>query len=273
MIQTNSIHPTAIIYEGAVIGEGTIVGPYSIVGPRVILGSENWIGPHVVIEGHTKIGNKNKFYQFSSIGSAPQDLKYKGEDSVVEIGDTNTIREYVTIQPGTQGGGMLTKIGNSNLLMANTHVGHDCILGNRNILANSAALSGHVTIGNGVIIGGLSGIHQFVRLGDISFVGGGAMVTMDVPPYCTAQGDRAELAGLNKLGLERSGFSEPELKSLKRLYRAIFLKSGILKEKIEQAKSEFNGKKGSQELIDFITSSTRGICLHRKKSHTSFLEE
>ncbi|MCB0340336.1 MAG: acyl-ACP--UDP-N-acetylglucosamine O-acyltransferase, partial [Bdellovibrionales bacterium] len=156
------VHPSAIIASGAVLGEGTSVGPYSIIGPNVVIGQNCQIGPHVVIEGFTTLGNDNRVFQFASVGSAPQDLKYKGEQSRLEIGSRNIIREYVTLQPGTAGGGMLSKIGDENLFMVSSHVGHDCRVGDKNVFANGVALAGHVQVGNGVILGGLSAIHQFV---------------------------------------------------------------------------------------------------------------
>ncbi len=259
------VHPTALISDGAEIGAGTKIGPYSIIGPKVRIGKTNTVASHVVIEGNTTFGDGNTIFQFASIGSVPQDLKYNGEDSRIEIGNNNIIREYVTIQPGTKGGGMLTRLGDSNLFMANSHVGHDCIIGNRNIVANSVGLSGHVTLEDGVIIGGLSGIHQFVRLGAYSFLGGGTMATQDIPPYCMAQGDRAKLSGLNKVGLERNGFSEDEILTLRKIYRAIFMKSGILKDKLASIEQEYSQVKGVKDFLAFIKSSERGVCAHRSK--------
>ncbi|MCL4139356.1 UNVERIFIED_CONTAM: hypothetical protein GTU68_039304, partial [Idotea baltica] len=203
-----SIHSTAIIHEGASLGEGTEVGPYSVIGSKVKLGKNNIIKSHVVIEGNTEIGDENTFFQFASVGAAPQDLKFHGEDSKLIIGNKNTIREYVTLQPGTEGGGMLTSIGDQNLFMASSHVGHDCKVGNANVIANSVALAGHVTIHDFVIMGGLSAVHQFVRIGDSSMISGGSMVIKDIPPFSIAQGDRASLVGINKIGLERRGFSK-----------------------------------------------------------------
>ncbi len=263
-----TIHPTALVDSKAKIGSGTVIGAYSIIGPRVELGSDCWVGPHVVLEGITRFGANNKIFQFASIGSQPQDLKFRGEESTVEIGDNNTFREYVTVQPGTQGGGMTTKIGNNNLLMANSHVGHDSFLGDKNIIANSVGLSGHVTVGSGVTIGGLSGIHQFVRLGDLSFIAGGAMVTQDLPPYCTAHGDRAELVGLNHIGLQRSGFTDTDVRTLRKIYRILFHDTGLMKDRIARVRSEFGTARGVETLLSFIAESERGVCRARAKGTT-----
>lgn len=265
MTSVVNIHPTAIVDSKAKIGNGVTIGAYSIIGPKVELGDNCWVGPHVVIEGITRFGSANKIFQFASVGSQPQDLKYHGEESTVDIGDNNTIREYVTIQPGTKGGGMTTKIGNNNLLMANSHVGHDSFLGDRNIIANSVGLSGHVTVGSGVTIGGLSGIHQFVRLGDLSFIAGGAMITQDLPPYCTAHGNRAELVGLNQIGLERNGFTELDVKVLRKVYRVLFHDTGLMKDRIVRVRNEFGSAKGIEPLLSFIAESQRGVCRARSK--------
>lgn len=267
MIGSNvSIHPTAIVAEGAKIGAGSSIGAYSIIGPRVDLGENTWVGPHVVIEGITKFGKGSRVFQFASIGSVPQDLKFKGEESTVEIGDDNTFREYVTVQPGTAGGGMITKVGNRNLLMANSHIGHDTIIGDRNIIANSVGLSGHVLLGNGITIGGLSGVHQFVRVGDLAFLAGGCMVTQDVPPFCTVHGDRAELAGLNEVGLSRNGFAEEDVRAMRKIYRALFKEKGLMKEKIASVRDQFKTAKGIDQMVSFVEGSQRGICRARSKS-------
>jgi UDP-N-acetylglucosamine acyltransferase len=263
------IHPSAIVDPSAIIGEGTKVGPYSIIGPNVVLGRDNVVGPHVVIDGHTKIGDSNQFYQFSSVGAAPQDLKYRGEASELIIGNRNIIRECVTLQPGTTGGGMVTKIGDQNLFMANTHVGHDTFVGNRCVFANSAALAGHVVVGDGVIVGGLSGIHQFVRLGDVAMIGAGAMVSQDVPPYFMAQGDRAKIHGINRVGLERNGGTREDFAAVRSLYRAVFTPPTgrgaprmTFKERLAAAKEQVAGNARAAQVIGFLESSERGICAH-----------
>lgn len=265
-----AIHPTAIVDPSASLGEGTTVGPYSIIGPHVVLGMNNRVGPHVVIEGRTFIGDENTFYQFSSVGAAPQDLKYRGEPSELRIGDRNIIRENVTLQPGTAGGGMLTSIGDQNLFMANTHVGHDSHVGNRCVIANGAALAGHVTVHDGVIIGGLSGIHQFVKLGSVAMIGAGAMVAQDIPPYCMAQGDRASIQGLNRVGLERNGGSREDLSVLREVYRLIFTPSGteakskVFKDRVAQARELVGANERGLAFVSFIEGSQRGIAPHHR---------
>ena len=263
--QRSLIHPTAIISDGAQIGEGTTVGAFSIIGPHVVLGKDNTVGPHVVLEGHTYLGDRNKIYQFASVGADPQDLKFRGEASELRIGNDNIIRECVTLQPGTSGGGMLTKIGDGNLFMANSHVGHDSFVGDRCIFANGAALSGHVIVGNRVVVGGLSGIHQFVRLGDMAMIGAGAMVAQDIPPYCMAQGDRARLIGLNRVGMERGGISKEEILAVRKTYRTLLLSDGdevkgkTLKERISFVRSTSSVSEGLEIFLSFIESSQRGI--------------
>lgn len=263
-----TIHPTAIVDPAAQIGAGTTIGAYSIIGPNVVLGTDNVVGPHVVIEGITRIGNGNRVFQFASVGAQPQDLKYRGEPSELIIGDKNIIRECATLQPGTTGGGMVTKVGDSNLFMANTHVGHDTIVGSRCVFANSCALAGHVTIGNGVIVGGLSGIHQFVKIGDVAMIGAGAMVSQDIPPYCLAQGDRATIHGLNRIGLERNGGSRDDLSVLRKIYRAIFTPTSpevvgkTFKERVVVARGMAGSNARALEFVAFLESSERGVCAH-----------
>ncbi|MCO6430186.1 MAG: acyl-ACP--UDP-N-acetylglucosamine O-acyltransferase [Deltaproteobacteria bacterium] len=269
-----SVHPTAIVSESAVIGEGSTVGPYSIIGPKVVLGTNNRVGPHVVIEGNTRIGNNNQIFQFASVGSAPQDLKYRGEESTLVIGDNNAIREGVTLNPGTAGGGMETRIGDRNLFMAMSHVGHDGVIGNDNVFANSAALAGHVWVGNGVIVGGLVGIHQFVRLGDLCILSGGTMVVKDIPPFCMAQGDRCGLIGINRIGLERRGFSREQILELRSLYREIFFKSsGLMRERVDKARPKYGAAALGKAFLDFFSDTQRGLTFPRKGASDGGEEE
>ena len=261
------IHPTAIVEPGAELGIGTTVDAYSIIRSTVRIGSRCKIGPHVVIEGHTTMGDENQIFQFASVGSQPQDLKFKGEPSRLEFGDRNIIREFATIQPGTQGGGMLTKIGSQNLFMVNSHIGHDGKVGDRNIFANSCALAGHVTVGNGAILGGLSAIHQFVHIGDLCMIAGGAMVAQDVPPYCMVHGNRAEVIGLNEIGLKRAGISVDEIKQLKKLYRQFFYSSDPMSVRLQALESFAGTSQVAKFFIAFIRNSERGVVRSRRSKH------
>lgn len=250
------IHPTAIIDPEVNIHPTVSVGAYSIISKGVEIDEGTIIGPHVVVEGNTSIGKGNKIYQFASVGSPPQDLKFKGEPSRLEIGDKNIIREYVTIQPGTEGGGMVTRVGSGNLFMVSSHVGHDSQIGDRNVFANCVALGGHVYIGNGAVLGGLSAVHQFCRIGDLSLLSGGSMVTKDVPPYCLVHGNRARAVGLNEIGLKRAGI---EWSDLKKAYRKIFFGKGSLEEKIKQLRESTVKSEYVERFLVFIESSERGI--------------
>lgn len=263
-----SIHPTAIVHPSAKVGADTSIGPYSVVGEHVVIGARNKIGSHVVIEGRTSLGDDNVVFQFASVGAIPQDLKYRGEASTLTIGNKNIIREYATLQPGTAGGGMLTSVGDGNLFMASTHVGHDTRIGDSNVFANSAALAGHVTVGSFVVVGGLAGIHQFVRLGDYCLLGAGAMVNKDVPPYCIVEGNRAGLAGLNVIALERRGFSAQEIRELRAAYRSLFVASGTFKSRISAVEAELGSLPRVRALLEFVRQSQRGVCSPRKGTDT-----
>lgn len=261
----SQIHPTAIVDPGAKIAEDCTIGAYSIIGPQVSLGRGARVGPHVVIEGHTTLGEGNVVFQFASLGAVPQDLKYQGEDSQLIVGNGNIIREYVTLQPGTSGGGMKTVIGDKNLFMAGSHVGHDGIIGSHNIFANFCGMAGHVVVGNRVTIGGMAGVHQFVRLGDLSFLGAGAMVGKDVPPYCMVHGDHAQLIGLNQVGLKRAGFSAEQIMQLKKIYREAFWSSGKFSERLARARELAEGLEAGKLLIQFLSEQTsRGITPARR---------
>ncbi len=254
-----SVHPTAIVTPGAKLHPTVEVGPYAVIGPRVEIGAGTTVGPHAVIEGRTRLGERNKVFQFASVGAQPQDLKYAGEDSALEIGDENLIREFTTLHKGTAGGGGVTRIGNGNLFMAYAHVAHDCQVGNGCVLANAATLGGHVEVGDHVILGGLAAVHQFTRIGKHAFVAGGAMVVMDVPPFCTAQGDRAELVGVNSIGLARHGYTEEQIGRVKEAYRILFRSKLPLEEAVERLRTELGDQSEIQALLAFVTTSQRGL--------------
>lgn len=266
MSTETAIHPSAVIAPGAELDHGVRVGPYAVIGPQVRIGRDSSIGPHSVIEGRTTIGCENQIFQFASVGAIPQDKKYQGEDSRLTIGDRNTIREFATLNTGTTGGGLVTRIGNDNLFMVYSHVGHDCQIGNNVILANCATLAGHVLLEDYVGVGGLAAIHQFSRVGESAYLGGGAMVSLDVPPYCVAQGDRARLFGLNLIGLKRRGFGEEQLNALKKTYRTLFAEGLTLKEAVDRTRQEQASSPEVVHLTDFIASSQRGICRPRRNA-------
>jgi UDP-N-acetylglucosamine acyltransferase len=254
-----SVHPTALVAPGAWLDPTAEIGPYVIIGPKVRIGPATKVGPHTVIDGDTTIGARNVIYHLASIGADPQDLKFAGEDTKLVLGDDNLVREFTTLHKGTTGGGGVTRIGNKNLFMANSHVAHDCVVGDGCVLANSVALAGHVEVGDHVTVGGLSAVHQFSRLGSFAFIAGGAMVVMDVPPYCTAQGDRAELAGLNTVGMTRHGFTDEQLGRVKDAYRTLFRAKLGLAEAMAQVKAQHGGHPEIDALLTFIATSKRGI--------------
>jgi UDP-N-acetylglucosamine acyltransferase len=215
-----TLHPTAIIHPKARIAEGVEIGPYSVIGEHVSIGRDTRIGPHVLIEGWTTIGERNQIFSFSSIGTAPQDIGYRNEETYLIIGDDNVIRESATVHRATTKEDRKTIIGNKNFLMAYSHVAHDCKLGNNIIMANSAALGGHIVIGDHAILGGIVAVHQFVRIGSYSLIGGQSAVSQDIPPYVSAAGNRAQLYGLNLVGLKRKGFSDQSIANLKRAIKS-----------------------------------------------------
>lgn len=253
------IHPTAIVHPEAKLHPSVEVGPFTVIGSRVTIGEDSVIGSHCVIENATTLGARNKISSFAAVGGLPQDLKYAGEPTQLVIGDDNQIREFSTLHIGTAGGGGVTKIGNRNLFMAYSHVAHDCAVGDGCVVANSVALAGHVEIGDSVILGGLSAVHQFTRLGKHAFVAGGSMVAMDVPPYCTVQGDRAELAGLNTVGLQRGGYSEEQIARIKDAYKILFRSKLGLNEALAKLRAAHGGQPEIDHLLEFIGSSKRGL--------------
>jgi UDP-N-acetylglucosamine acyltransferase len=254
------IHKTALIDRQAEIDSDVEIGPYSVIGAGVRIGQQTRVASHVVIEGRTSVGQGNTIYQFATIGSRPQDLKYRGEASELIVGNHNTIREYVSLNPGTAGGGMVTRVGDHNLLMMHCHIAHDCLIGSHNIIANGATLGGHVMVQDYVIVGGLVGIHQFARIGSGSILGAGSMVSKDVPPFCNATGDRARLRGLNLEGLKRRGFTTTAIDALKKAYRIIFQSKLKTKDALEKVRREVLPTAEIDILLAFIAQSQRGIC-------------
>jgi len=254
------IHPTAIVHPGARVGAGVRIGPFAVIGEHVEIGDGTHVGAHTVITGHTRIGRDNRIFQFASVGEIPQDKKYAGEPTRLEIGDRNTIREFTTLNVGTAQGGGVTRIGSDNWIMAYVHVAHDCIVGNHTIFANNTALAGHVEVDDHAILGGYTGVHQFCKIGAHVMTAVGTTIFKDVPPYVMASGsDGAEPHGLNAEGLKRRGFSAETLAALKQAYKTLY-KSGLTLEEAKQALAEqAKAEPAVQVLLDFLARSTRGI--------------
>ena len=262
----SEIHPTAIIADGAKIGDNVSIGPYSMVGADVELDDGVELISHVVVTGHTSIGANTRIFPFASIGHQPQDLKYNGEASSLTVGCNNVIREYVTMNPGTEGGGMATRIGNNCLFMVAAHVAHDCQIADNVILVNNATLAGHVSIDEWAIIGGLSAVHQFVRIGKHSMIGGKTGVAEDVIPYGSVIGNRACLSGLKIVGLKRRDFSREDIQNLRKAYRLIFAEEGTFAERIVDVAELFPDNEPVQDIINFINAdSSRAICQPKLK--------
>lgn len=256
-----NIHPSAVVAASAQIADSVEIGPYCVVGPNVALGARVRLISHAVVEGITTVGDGTVIYPFASIGHRPQDLKYKGEPSRLVIGRENQIREHVTMNPGTEGGGMVTRVGDHCLFMASAHVAHDCILGDNVIMANNATLAGHVHVGEYAFMGGLSAVHQFVRIGKHVMVGGMTGVENDVIPYATVTGNRAHLSGLNLVGLKRRGFSREDIHALRTAYRLLFAPEGTMVERLEEVTTQFKDCAPVMEIVDFIRAdSTRAVC-------------
>ncbi|MDC0395807.1 acyl-ACP--UDP-N-acetylglucosamine O-acyltransferase [Candidatus Pelagibacter sp.] len=254
------IHKTAIIDTKAKISTSAIIGPYSIIGPNVEIGDQAIIQSHVNITGYTSIGKNNKIYSFASIGSDPQDIKYKGEETKLRIGDGNTIREYVTINPGTVQGGGITRVGNNNLIMISAHIAHDCIIGNNTVIANSAAIAGHAEVEDYVIIGGNCGVQQFTRIGKMAMIGGMTGVSRDVIPYGLSTGNRNYLNGVNVVGLRRKKVTNKEIIGLTEAYKEIF-KTENLSENLNNLNGNFKENYLVKDVVDFINKDKkRPIC-------------
>ncbi len=256
-----TIHPTAVVEPRAKLADDVTIGPYCVVAGDVELGPGVRLESHVVVGGHTKIGANCRIYPFASIGYPPQDLKYRGEPSQLIIGANNTIREHVTMNPGTKGGGMVTRVGNDGLFMVGVHVAHDCTIGDNVVMANNATLGGHVTVGDFAILGGLSAVHQFVRIGRHAIVGGMSGVEYDVIPYGSAMGDRAHLTGLNLVGVKRRGFGREIIHALRRAYRLLFAREGSMAERLADVAQLFSDNEAVMEIVEFIQAdSSRAVC-------------
>ena len=255
------IHPTAIVAPGAKLADDVVVGPYSVVGGRVALGPGVTLRSHVVVDGRTTIGAGTRIFPFASIGLEPQDLKYRGEDSSLVVGCRNTIREYVTMSPGTTGGGMVTRIGDDCLFMVGAHVAHDCQIADHVVMANNATLAGHVVVEDFAVLGGLCAVHQFVRIGKHAMIGGMSGVERDVIPYGQVMGDRARLTGLNIIGMQRRGFSREDIQGLRNAYQFLFFSDGTLSDRVNEAADRFAGVAPAEDIIAFIRAdSSRAIC-------------
>ncbi|MCT4656053.1 MAG: acyl-ACP--UDP-N-acetylglucosamine O-acyltransferase [Cohaesibacter sp.] len=258
------IHPTAIVADGAQLADDVEVGPYSIIGANVSIGEGGKVHSHVVIDGNTKIGKNVEIFPFAAVGLQPQDLKFEGEDVGTEIGDNCNIREYVTINPGTKGGGSITRVGNNVHIMVGAHIAHDCIVGDHVILVNHATLAGHAEIGDHAIIAGMSAVIQFARVGEHAFVGGMSGIENDVIPFGSALGNRAHLGGLNIVGLKRRGFSREQIHNLRRAYRMLFSDEGTMSERVDDVAEMFSDDENVMKIINFIRADAKkALCTPR----------
>jgi UDP-N-acetylglucosamine acyltransferase len=256
---TGSIHATAIVAPDAMLGDGVEIGAYSVVGPGVEIGARTRIGAHTIIHGHTRFGVDNVVHAYASIGDAPQDKKYKGEPTRLEVGDRNVIREFVTLNRGTTKDRGVTTIGSDNLFMSYAHVAHDCVVGDQCVLANCATLGGHVVLGDWVIMGGFAGIHQFCKVGAHAFLANNAAVTRDVPPYVMAVGSPAKPHSINAEGLKRRGFTPQQIRNLRSAYRVLYRSGLRLEQALEQLQQAAKEQPEVQTLVDFIPRSTRSL--------------
>jgi len=253
------VHPTSQVDPGAVLAADVVVGPFCVVGAGVRIGAGTVLHAHVVVEGPATIGEQNRLFPFACVGMEPQDLKFKGEPTTLEIGDRNMFRESVTVHRGTVGGGGVTRLGSDNLLMAGTHVAHDCHVGSHVIFANAATLAGHVTVEDGATIGAFSGVHQFCRVGRQAYIGGYSVLTQDAAPYVLTVGNRARAYGINVIGLERKGVPAPTIQALKQAYRLLFRAHLSQEEALQRVRSEIGGIEEVRLLADFIAGSERGV--------------
>ncbi len=254
------IHPTAVVHPRAEIAPGVKIGAYSVVGEHVRIGPDTSIDSHVVVDGWTEIGARCRIFPFASIGAAPQHIRYAGEPTRVRMGDDNIIREFVTVHRGTVGGGGETSLGNGNIIMAYTHIAHDCRVGNQVTMANASTLAGHIEVEDFAIVGGLVAIHQFVRIGCYTMVGGASAIPQDIPPYMLASGNRAKLFGLNSIGLKRHRFPENTIAALKQAYRLLFRSHLTFHKAAERVAAEIPDLPEVRHLLNFLKASKRGFC-------------
>ncbi|MEY2541119.1 MAG: UDP-N-acetylglucosamine acyltransferase [Verrucomicrobiota bacterium] len=252
------IHPTAIVDPGAEIGAETVIGPYCVIGAQVVLGENSWLQNHVTLAGPTRTGPGNKFYAYCSIGQQTQDLKYKGEPTHLEIGDENTFREFVTVNRSTTSEGK-TRIGSRGNFLAYSHIGHDCTVGDEVVFSNNGTLAGHVEVGDNAVMGGLTAVHQFCRIGRFAITGGCSKIVQDVPPFMIADGNPAEIRGVNLIGLERKGYSAEKVKSIKEAFRLLFRSKYNTRQAIEAIRKELPPSEEINQIIEFIEKTERGI--------------
>jgi UDP-N-acetylglucosamine acyltransferase len=254
------VHPSAVVDKRAELAEGVEVGPGAVIGPDVQVGSRSVIGAHAILDGHLTIGADNRIFPHAVLGTPPQDIKYRNEPTRLEIGDRNLVREFVTVHRGTPQGKGVTAIGSDVFLMAYAHVAHDNLLEDNVVVANSAQIAGHVTLGEHAIVGGCCAVHQFVRVGPHAFIGGGSVVVMDIPPFCKATGNRARLHGLNTIGIKRRGYTDDDLKHLRRAYRLAFQSNLLVSEAAEQIEREISPRcSAAKVLAEFLRTSRRGV--------------
>lgn len=261
------VHRTAIIEQGAQIGADVRIGPYCVVGPRARIGAGCQLHAHVVVDGDTEIGERCHLFPFAVLGTRPQDKKLEADyEGKLTVGSDNEIREHVTIHGGTEFGRGITTVGDHNMLLAGSHIGHDAIVGDHTVFTNGAMAAGHCEIHDHVILGAMVGVHQFARIGARAMIGAGAMLSHDAPPFALVQGDRARLVGVNKIGLTRSGFSVDEIAVIKRVYRLLFWRGGVLSKRLAEAREFAQENESAQLILDFVAASKRGICATRGRN-------
>ena len=258
-----NIHKTAIVEDGATIASDVTIGPFSIIGSTVTIGEGSTVASHCVIEGKTTIGKNNTIFSHAALGTIPQDLKFHGEDVELIIGDNNLIREFTLFNPGTKGGGGITKIGDNNLFMGYTHIAHDCIIGSNCIFANAATIAGHVEIEDFVVVGGVSAIHQFCKIGTQTMIGGGSIIVQDIPPFCNTEGNRATIRGLNLTGLRRRFENRSDIDEIKKAYKKIFESAAPIKDSANEI-LETTENEHVKKLANFVLNTKRGIPFTRK---------